>query len=138
MPRNSSFVIICASQAYGAGQEELPKHLRSKNVSTSHLEQAPENSEEFPLLKTSPQYHNPTGQLLQPPALLVVPHKREGNLREIPVGQLRVRRQSHENQQGRSSAAAGGILLTTVPRAEGEAVGRTTPRPGWKEKFPDS
>lgn len=34
MPRNSSFVIICASQAYSAGQEELPEHLRSKNVST--------------------------------------------------------------------------------------------------------
>lgn len=34
MPRNSSFVIICASQAYRAGQEKLPEHLRSKNVST--------------------------------------------------------------------------------------------------------
>lgn len=34
----------------------------------SHLEQAPENSQKFPLLKTSPQYQDPTGQLLQPPA----------------------------------------------------------------------
>lgn len=35
-PRNSSFVIICASQveAYSAGREKLPQHLRSKNDST--------------------------------------------------------------------------------------------------------
>lgn len=103
----------------------------------SHLEQAPENSQKFPLLKTSPQNQDPTGQLLQPPALLVVPHKTEGILSEIPVGQLRVWRQPSENQQGRSSAAAGGVLLTMVPRAEGEAVGSITPRAGWEGKFPD-
>lgn len=46
------------------------------------------------------------------------------------MGQLRVRRQPCENQPGGSSAAVGGVLLTVVPRAEGEAVGRTSPRAG--------
>lgn len=74
MPRNSSFVIICASQAYSAGQKELPEHLRSKNVSTL-TSTAPENSQEFPRLKTRSQSQDSTGQLPQPPALPVVPTK---------------------------------------------------------------
>lgn len=98
------------------------------------LERAPENSYKFPLLKTRPHCGDPAGQLLQPPALPMVIHKRGGNLREIPVGQLRVWRQPHENWWGRSSAAAGAVLLATLPRAGGEAVGSPSLRARWGEK----
>lgn len=106
----------------------------AKTVQLLCLERAPENAHRFPLLKTSPHCQAPTGQLLQPPALPMVTHKRGGNLGEIPVGQLRVWRQPCENKQGRSSAAASGILLATVPGAGGEAVGSTSPMAGWGEK----
>ena len=55
-PRNSSFVIICASQveAYSAGQEELPEHPRSKTDST-----LVSRASSIKLTQISPAEHRP-------------------------------------------------------------------------------
>lgn len=135
-PRNSSFVIICASQveAYSAGQEELPEYLRSKNDSTL-LPRA--SSRKF--TQISPAEN-------QPPSL--GSHKAAAPASSPPHGHP----QKEWKPQGNTSGPAQRVEVAPWksegkeisscqrgfaghgPWGREEAVGSRSPRASWREK----